>query len=189
MGNSSRFRREHFFLHDFANYNKIRNGGYRLDRKEKITMADKEKLITQLQGIATAAAQQADGHAIQSRIFKAQGFKKLAKKYAGHAKEERGYVRNCIDRIIDLGGDVKNGAKQETPTYNDPIEWVKYDLQVSKDGLPGLAQAIEDAKTDYTTYDLLKEYYEDEEEDLYWGENQLELMEKIGQQNWLLKQM
>lgn len=152
-------------------------------------MADKSKLIVQLQGIVTAAAQQADGHAIQARIFKSQGFKKLAKKYAGHAKEERGYVKKCIDRIIDLGGEVKNETKQETPTYSNPIDWVKYDLQVSKEGLPGLAQAIEDAREDYTTYDMLKDYYEDEEEDVYWGENQLELIAEIGKQNWLVKQM
>ena len=37
------------------------------------------------------AAQQADGHEIQSRIFAAQGFKKLEEKYAEHADEERGY--------------------------------------------------------------------------------------------------
>ncbi len=45
------------------------------------------------------------------------------------------------------------------------------------------------ARPDYATYDLLKEYYLDEEEDLYWGEQQLELIEAIGKQNWLVQQL
>ena len=40
----------------------------------------------------------------------------------------------------------------------------------------------------YTTFDILKEYYQDEE-DMYWGEGQLELIKYIGKQNWLLRQM
>ncbi len=36
---------------------------------------------------------------------------------------------------------------------------------------------------------MLKEYYQDEEEDMYWGEQQLELIECIGVQNWILRQM
>ena len=152
-------------------------------------MENKEKVIAGLQTIVTKLSQQADGHAIQSRIFNAEGFTKLGAKYAEHATEERGYVERCIDRIIDLGGDVKNEAKAETPVCKDPVEWVKYDLQVSKDGLAWLKGVMEDAKDDVTTHDILKDYYKDEEEDMYWGEAQLELMECIGKQNWLLQQL
>ena len=152
-------------------------------------MADNKKLIEGLQIIVTDLAQQADGHAIQSKIFAAQGFSKLGEKYAEHAEEERGYVDKCIDRMLDLGAEIKNGAKKESPVYTDPIEWIKYDLQVSKDGLAWLKTLVEEAKDDYTTYDILKEYYQDEEEDMYWAEAQLELIEKIGLQNWLATQL
>ena len=152
-------------------------------------MADNAKIIAGLQVIVTDLAQQADGHAIQSRIFASKGFSKLADKYAEHAKEERGYVNQCIDRILDLGGEVKLEAKKEGPVYQNPIEWVKYDLQVSREGLAWLGELVEAARTDYTTFDILKKYYQDEEEDLYWGEQQLELMECIGEQNWLIQQL
>lgn len=152
-------------------------------------MEKKEMIIAGLQGIVTGLSQQADGHAIQSRIFAAQGLTKLAEKYAEHAEEERGYVQQCVDRILDLGGEVKNQAKQEAPVYTDAIEWIKYDLQVSIDGLAGLKQLIECAKDDLTTYDILKDYYKDEEEDMYWGEQQLELIEKIGTQFWYAQQV
>ena len=73
----------------------------------------KEKIIADLQVIVTDLAQQADGHLIQSRVFAAKGFSKLAEKYAEHATEERSYVEKCIDRILDLGGKVKLEAKKQ----------------------------------------------------------------------------
>ena len=152
-------------------------------------MADKNALIAGLQTIVTNLDQQADGHAIQSRIFASKGYTKLADKYAEHATEERGYVQQCTDRILDLGGEVKLEAKAAAPTCADPVEWVKYDLQVSKDGLAWLAGLTEEARTDYTTFDILKKYYQDEEEDMYWGQAQLDMIECIGVQNWLLQQM
>ena len=154
----------------------------------KNTARDK-KIIAGLQVIVTALSQQADGHAIQSRVFASEGFTKLAEKYAEHAAEERGYAEKCMDRILDLGGEVKLEAKQAGKVLTDPVEWVKYDYQVSKDGLAWLASLVEEAKQDYSTYDLLKEYYEDEEEDMYWGETQLALIKMIGKENWLMKQM
>lgn len=152
-------------------------------------MENNQKVIEGLQIIVTELAQQADGHVIQSRIFASQGLTKLAEKYAEHATEERGYVDKCIDRLLDLGVEIKLEAKKEGKVFTDPIEWVKYDLQVSKDGLAWLKEIVELARTDYTTFDMLKEYYQDEEEDMYWGEQQLELIEVIGKQNWILKQM
>ena len=147
-------------------------------------MSDKAKIIEGLQFIVTNLSQQAAGHEIQSRVFAAQGFTKLEDKYKEHADEERGYVVKCIDRIIDLGGEVKNESKSEAPVCKDALEFVKYDYQVSKDGLAWLAGLVEEARSDYKTFDILKEYYEDEEEDMYWAEQQLELIEKIGLQNW-----
>lgn len=152
-------------------------------------MENNQKVIEGLQIIVTDLAGQADGHAIQSRIFASQGLTKLAEKYAEHATEERGYVDKCIDRLLDLGVEVKLEAKKEGKVCTDPVEWVKYDLQVSKDGLAWLKTIVELAREDYTTFDMLKEYYQDEEEDMYWGEQQLELIEVIGKQNWILKQM
>ncbi|MBR1603151.1 MAG: hypothetical protein IJ667_06915 [Synergistaceae bacterium] len=152
-------------------------------------MADNKKVLEGLQTIVTDLAQQADGHAIQSRIFASQGFSKLADKYAEHATEERGYVNQCIDRLIDLGCEVKNGAKKETPVCYDAIDWLKYDLQVSKDRLAWLASIVDAAKDDLTTYDILKEYYKDEESDMYWAEQQLELIKTIGKENWYASMM
>ncbi|MBR3125047.1 MAG: hypothetical protein IKF42_06405 [Mogibacterium sp.] len=148
-----------------------------------------DKVIAGLQTIVTDLAQQADGHQVQSRIFANMGFSKLAEKYDEHADEERGYVTKCVDRLLDLGCAVKVEAKKETPVCKDPVEWIKYDLQVSKDGLAWLREITEAARDDYATYDILVDYYKDEEEDLLWAEGQLDMIECIGVQNWLIQQL
>ncbi|MBQ6002284.1 MAG: ferritin-like domain-containing protein [Synergistaceae bacterium] len=152
-------------------------------------MSDKAKILEGLQVIVTDLAQQADGHELQARIFASQGFTKLADKYKEHASEERGYVEKCADRILDLGGTLRLGDKKDAPLFADAIEYMKYDLQVSKDGLAWLAGLVEEARSDYATFDILKEYYEDEETDMYEAEQELALAECIGKTNWYAKQV
>ena len=77
-------------------------------------MSSNEKIISGLQTIITDLSQQADAHCIQSHIFGNQGFKKLANKYAEHTIEERGYVEKCIDRILDLGSEIKLESKKRS---------------------------------------------------------------------------
>ena len=152
-------------------------------------MPSNEKIISGLQRIVTDLSQQADAHCIQSHIFGNQGFKKLANKYAEHTIEERGYVEKCIDRILDLGSEIKLESKKEVDLYKNPIDFIKHDLQVSKESLPWLKELVEESKSDYATFDILKAYYIDEEEDMNWTEAQLELIKIIGEQNWILQQL
>lgn len=148
-----------------------------------------DKVIAGLQTIVTALSQQADGHLIQARIFASQGLNKLAKQYEDHAAEERGYVVKCIDRLIDLGCEVKLEDKKAAPICKDAVEYLKHDLQVSKDGLAWLKEIVCAAQDDLTTFGILSEYYKDEEKDMYETEQQLALVELIGKQNWLVQQL
>lgn len=52
-----------------------------------------------------------------------------------------------------------------------------------------LADCIKPDKFDIASYELLKELYLDEEEDLFWMEQQCELIERIGYQNYLVQQV
>ena len=150
---------------------------------------DKNKSIQALQAYATGLAAQSLQHKVESKIFAAQGLSKLGEKYAEHAGEEMEWVDKFIDRILDLGGTPKVEAAPEVTVFTDPVEYIKSDVAVSHKEVPVLQQLTLSLQDDFKTFDILKAYALDEEEDMYWSEAQLELIEKIGLQNWLVKQL
>lgn len=131
----------------------------------------------------------AEQHRLQAILFGEQGLAKLKEKYNGHAQEEIDFVEQFAQRILDLGGELKLEDKKAMPLYENPVEYIKYDLELSKEGLGQLIDLVNGSMTEPKTYDLLKAYYIDEEEDKLWSENELELIEKIGEQNWLQNQL
>lgn len=150
---------------------------------------DKNKSIQALQAYATGLAAQALQHKVESKVFASQGFSKLGEKYAEHAAEEMEWVDKFIDRILDLGGTPKVEAAPKMTVFTDPVEYIKSDVAVSHKEVPILQKLTLSLQDDFKTFDILKAYALDEEEDMYWSEVQLELIEKIGLQNWLVKQL
>ncbi|EJN94992.1 ferritin-like domain-containing protein [Streptococcus ratti] len=150
-----------------------------------------KEAVSYLQKLVTTMNTQATYHQMQARIFGALGFSKLETKYDGHAEEERDFMNQFINRILDLGGELKMEVGQSEPLFQNPIDYLKHDLDLSREGFAFLKanNLFEDFKTDYATYDLLKAYYKDEEEDMLWTEAQLDLIELIGVQNWLTQQL
>lgn len=150
---------------------------------------DKQKSIDALQFFVTNLSEGAFVHKLQGQIFKSQGFNKLGDKYVGHYSEEMGWVERFVDRILDLGGEVKAEGQKSRELICDPIAYLKADLAIQGPGVELLLKCMESLKDDPTTYDIMKAYLADEEEDLYWSEEQIDLIEKIGVQNWLVKQL
>ena len=95
------------------------------------------------------------------------------------------FVEQFMDRILDLGGEIKQEAQEAQPIFTDIIEFIKHDYQVSVEGIKLLNEMMESGIFDATTYDLMKVYLKDEEEDMGWSEQQLDLIEMIGKQNYL----
>ena len=150
---------------------------------------DKQKTIEALQFFVTGLSEGAFVHKVQGQIFKAQGFTKLGEKYIGHYTEEMEWVEKFIDRILDLGGEVKVEKHEARELVCDPVEYIKADLAIQEPGVELLRKCMASLIEDPTTYDIMKAYLLDEEEDLGWSLGQLELIEKIGLQNWLAKQI
>jgi bacterioferritin len=148
-----------------------------------------KKSIEALQFFVTHLAEGAIVHKQQGMIFKAQGFTKLGQKYIDHFNEEMGWVEKFTERILDLGAEVKFEGMKSRDLIDDPIAYVKADLAIQGPGVEVLLKCMADLKDDPTTYDLLKDYLKDEEEDLFWSQGAVELIEKIGTQNWLLLQL
>ncbi len=150
---------------------------------------DAKKSIEALQLFVTGLTEGALVHKMQGQIFKSQGFEKLGQKYIDHFNEEMEWVEKFVSRILDLGGEVKfEGAKSRDLICN-PIDYVKADLEIQCAGVDLLYKCVETVINDPTTYDILKAYLADEEEDLYWSRGAIEMIECIGAQNWLLRQL
>ena len=150
---------------------------------------DKKKTIEALQFFVTGLTEGALVHKLQGQLFKSQGLGKLSVKYVNHFTEEMGWVEKFVDRILDLGGDVKFDGAKARDLVADPVDYIKADLAIQENGVEILYKCMAELRDDPTTYDIMKAYLADEEEDLYWSQGQLELIDKIGTQNWLFMQL
>ena len=128
-------------------------------------------------------------HKMQGQLFKSQGFEKLGQKYMDHYTEEMGWVEKFTNRMLDLGCVPQVKVCNETMLINDAAEYINADMKLQREGVDALYQMMPTLSADPTTYEIMKAYLADEEEDLYWDEEQVELIAQIGKQNWLVKQM
>ncbi len=150
---------------------------------------DKQKTIETLQFFVTHLAEGAIVHKQQGLMFNSLGFTKLGQKYVDHFNEEMGWVEKFTERILDLGGELKFEGMESRELIKNPIEYIKEDLKIQEAGVDMLYKCMETMTGDPTTYDIMKDYLKDEEEDLYWSQGAIDLIECIGAQNWLIRQL
>lgn len=128
-------------------------------------------------------------HKMQGLLFKSQGFEKLGQKYLDHYTEEMEWVEKYANRMMDLGCVPEVNISKQGKLIEDAKAYIEADLKIQREGVESLYKMMPSLACDPTTYDITKAYLADEEEDLYWSEEQLDLIGKIGMQNWLMRQM
>lgn len=148
----------------------------------KTTLQVSQMIVNELTGSAFV-------HKMQGMLFKSQGFAKLGQKYLDHYAEEMEWVEKYANRMLDLGCVPQVKVCQESTLIEDAKAYIEADLKLQREGVETLYQMMPSLACDPTTYDITKAYLADEEEDLYWSEEQLDMIGKIGMQNWLVKQM
>lgn len=150
---------------------------------------DTQKSIETLQFFVTQLSNGSFQHKLQSRVFSSQGYQKLAKKFSDHSAEEDQWVEKFIDRILDLGGEIKLESRDCAPIVTEPVEYMNAEVDRQCKGLEILSKCMDEVKSDVTTYDIFKDYFKDEEQDLYDDQTAIELIKKLGETNWLLTQL
>lgn len=130
-------------------------------------------------------------------ILKDNGINKLAEKMKSELNEELGHANELAERILLLKG---------VPNFQDTHEISKYDgqftkgtirkilednLKLEKEGLKDYKEAISVAEKekDFVSVMLLEELLKNEEEHLHWIEEQINLIELIGVENYLKTQI
>ena len=128
---------------------------------------------------------------LHARMYRHWGLEKLAKKEYEESIGEMKHADKLIDRILMLDGLPNLQALHKLMIGENTEEMLECDLKLEKAAQVTVKQGIAaaEAATDYVSRDLLLMILEDTEEHIDWLETQLDLIVKVGLQNYLQSQM
>jgi bacterioferritin len=128
---------------------------------------------------------------LHAKMLKNWGLKELAKHEYEESIDEMKHADKLSERILFLDGLPNFQVLGKLRIGENPREILECDLALELDGLPLLRTAIEycDSVKDFTSGRLFKDILDSEEEHVDWIETQLDLINRIGEQNYLQSKM
>ncbi|MDH3441330.1 MAG: bacterioferritin [Gammaproteobacteria bacterium] len=124
---------------------------------------------------------------LHSRMLKDWGFATLAAKEHEESIDEMKHADELIERILFLEGLPNVQDLGKVRVGEDVPEMLQCDLDLELDAIPDLRAGIAycESHKDYVTRDLFDRILRSEEDHVDWLETQLDLVEKLGEQNYL----
>ncbi len=128
---------------------------------------------------------------LHSKMFKNWGITKLAEHEWHESIDEMKHADRLIERILFLEGLPNLQQLGKLHIGEDVKEVLECDLGMEMAAHPDLKDAIEHCEKvrDYVSRDLFNDILESEEEHIDWLKTQLDLIERIGIQNYTQSQL
>ena len=128
---------------------------------------------------------------LHARIYDDWGLKALGHKEYHESIDEMKHADELVKRVLFLEG-LPNLQDLGKLRIGETVEeMLRCDLSLEMDAIPDLRVAIAYAESvqDYISRDLFQEILEDEEEHVDWLETQLDLIARIGLENYQQSQL
>lgn len=128
---------------------------------------------------------------LHARMYDNWGLKELGKHEYEESIDEMKHADWLIERILFLEGIPNLQHLGKLLIGEDTVEMLKCDLKLETKAIPDLRDAIEycESVRDYISRELLEKILDSEEGHVDWLETQLQLVDKVGIQNYLQTQM
>ena len=124
---------------------------------------------------------------LHAKMLKNWGLKELAEHEYHESIDEMKHADKLSERILVLDGLPNFQNLGKLRIGENPVEVLKADLALEYDALPTLKEAIAHCEQvgDYVSRELFADILESEEEHIDWIETQLDLVARLGEQNYL----
>jgi bacterioferritin len=154
-------------------------------------MKGNDEVINVLNEVLTSELTAINQYFIHSKMCEDWGFMKLAVKKRGESIEEMRHADIIIARILFLEGVPNMQRYFPVKVGEDAVEQHRLDLEVEYDAVKRLNAGITlcGDKGDHGTRELLQTILRQEEEGIDWLEEQLHLVDAIGQERYLTEQI
>ena len=125
---------------------------------------------------------------LHAKMLKNWGLKELADHEYHESIDEMKHADKLSDRILFLDGLPNFQALGKLRIGENPKELLQCDLALELEAVPLLREGIAHCEQvgDYITRQLFADILDSEEEHIDWIETQLSLIERLGEQNYLL---
>jgi bacterioferritin len=125
---------------------------------------------------------------LHAKMIQDWGFDSLAEKEREESIDEMKHADALIERILFLEGLPNLQDLGKLRIGEDVPEILQCDLDMELDAIPDLRAAISycEAHKDFVSRDLFDQILKSEEEHVDWLETQLDLVDQLGPQNYLL---